>query len=64
MQLTQKGSKDYYLEDENEAHLKVEYERLCQGDGIKVYFDKYAKDCVVNIPGPVIIPSVSLVKLT
>ena len=44
--------------------MKVEYERLCQGDGIKVYFDKYTKDCVVNIPGMVIIPPVLLVKLT
>lgn len=34
----------------NEAHLKVEYEHLCQGDEIKVYFNKYIKDCRVNIP--------------
>ncbi|KAF8550906.1 hypothetical protein OG21DRAFT_1487409 [Imleria badia] len=56
-QLTQKGPEDHhYSEDENEAHLKVEYERLCQGDGIKVHFDKHAKDCKANTPGTVTIP--------
>ncbi|KAG9316858.1 hypothetical protein JVU11DRAFT_2930 [Chiua virens] len=43
-QLTQREFEYPHTEDENEAHLKVEYEHLCQGDGIKVYFDKYVKE--------------------
>ncbi|KAH7907579.1 kinase-like domain-containing protein, partial [Hygrophoropsis aurantiaca] len=50
-QLTHKEGEYPHTEDENEHNLKIEYERLCQGDGIKARFDKHAKEYRANIPG-------------